>query len=651
MAQRTKTIEYAFDFATASVASATARDFTQLAAVAIPETSSRTFRSVTLECSAVDNGTAAASNTAVLIGIALGGVGRSDVTVTVTITNSGENQGFLWTRDVTSYFVTNYTGATMTADCRLTVTGNTTSNCTAKLIITYDYDDSAATTRIRTVKIPMDGNTGDLTTSFTNMGGVASQIPLLDTFLPETSKVFRDIFFQIEYNTGTTVATSSELTMRYDGATSVTELAHARTLNSGVSCRRIDKLLATLTTSATHSVEALTTSTTGNPCPCLSGVLVVTYEYDHTNSTTLMNSAQFSAYTERGYNAGTATGDKARYSPIFTVQEPATITLVQSGIMVSFVGGGTTTHDLRVGSQASRTFVHNAAAYCKMLNFMRRLDSGAAGGSGHTIARGFNTMTIDVFTTSATDGNRGTCPSGIVYLNYTSGKDADGDGVHLHTTHWISRAYLSTGQLLGRNQVTTSVTPIIAETDYWISSVTHQTIIQISGTGATDLAIVMHCEVQSGEAEAAGWRNIMSWIFESDNEAGYFFGWHDEGLFKQWSGDPRPRVLDIETNRDYRFDTNISSTALWQFSTLVTYHAITYAIADSITESGGGTVTIKAHLDATAGLLPEGIKIANTSRVGNGAYSMTWFDNTVKVFARARESASLVGISDNALDV
>src|SRR3989304_1484898 len=95
MAVRNKTIEYAFALSTASVASATARDL----------------------------------------------VARDDATVTQTIANSGENQSFLFSRDVTSYFVTNYTGTSMTADCRLTVSGVITSNATAKLIITYEYDD------------------------------------------------------------------------------------------------------------------------------------------------------------------------------------------------------------------------------------------------------------------------------------------------------------------------------------------------------------------------------------------------------------------------------------------------------------------------------------------------------------------------------
>ena len=229
MAVRNKTIEYAFALSTASVASATARDFTQLAALAIPETTSRTFRSVTLEVSAVDNGTAAASLTAVLIGIALGAVARDDATVTQTITNSGENQSFLFSRDVTSYFVTNYTGTTMTADCRLTVSGVITSNATAKLIITYEYDDGD-TTQIKTVKIPMDGNTGNLTTSFANLGGVASQIPALDTFLPEASITYRDIFFQMDTHSGTTAAAAQVLNMRYDGSTTVADLTNARTL-------------------------------------------------------------------------------------------------------------------------------------------------------------------------------------------------------------------------------------------------------------------------------------------------------------------------------------------------------------------------------------------------------------------------------------
>jgi hypothetical protein len=168
MAIRTKTIEYAFPLDTTSVTTGVSRALAQIAALVISETTSRTFRSVILEVFLTESGTVAASLTAILLGIQLGAVAFSDATVTQTIANSGENQSFLFTRDVTSYFVTNYTGTTMTCNARVTATGVTTINCSAKLIIKYEYDD-AATTQIKTVKIPIDGNIGNLTTAFTTV--------------------------------------------------------------------------------------------------------------------------------------------------------------------------------------------------------------------------------------------------------------------------------------------------------------------------------------------------------------------------------------------------------------------------------------------------------------------------------------------------
>lgn len=646
MAIRNKTIEYAFALSTASVASATARDFTQLAALAIPETTSRTFRSVTLEVSAVDNGTAAASLTAVLIGIALGAVARNDATVTQTITNSGENQSFLFSRDVTSYFATNYTGTSMTADCRLTVTGPITSNATAKLIITYEYDDGD-TTQIKTVKIPMDGNTGNLTTSFANLGGVASQIPLLDTFLPEASKTYRDIFFEMNTHSGTTAAAAQVLNMRYDGSTTVADLSHARTLVTDVFTRRIDKLLGAITTSAAHSIEANTTSTTGGPYPCLNGVLVVTYEFNSSTSTTIMNSIQLATMDEAGWVGGTATGDKSRFTRDVPVQEPATITLVQSGILCSFNDAGAVTLDLRLGSQASRTFTHAASAHGGGMTSMRRFDSGAVGGAGMTLARGYNSLVVDWFTTSATAGNIGSNMSGLVYLNYTSGKHASGVGVHTHSTHWIIRPH-ATGNLVQRLQVAGTTTPIVPETNYYLTALAYQLIIHTSGTGAANLALAFQCEVQSGEGEAGGWRGLYSAVYTTDAEVGPSIAFcRARSEFTRWPNDADTSRLNLETARDYRYDVNVTASTFWQAAAILTYHSITYSIAGTVTGSSGGTVNIKAHVAVEAGSVSKGTEIASTSRVGNGAYSMTWYDNTVNVFSEAWESSTLIGRSDD----
>ena len=248
MALRTKTIEYAFPLNTASVASATLRTFTAIT-VNIPETTSRTFRSVIVDFSSQDGGAAAASTTAILTNVQIGAVAVSANTVTQTITNSGENQSFHFLRDATAYFQTNFTGTSQTVTVGITNTGNVTQNASAKIIITYEYDDSAATTRIKTVKIPIDGNNGALTNAYVNVGGLASQIPALDTFLPEASKVYRSIFFEMLVHTGASVVTTSTLDVSYNGgAATVADLTYASTLNTDISYRRIDSISGSFST-------------------------------------------------------------------------------------------------------------------------------------------------------------------------------------------------------------------------------------------------------------------------------------------------------------------------------------------------------------------------------------------------------------------
>lgn len=645
MTLRTKTIEYAFAQSIASVATATARDFTQLADVAIPESTSRTFRSVTLEVAAIDGAAAAASITSVLIGIALGAVARNDATVSFTLTNSGENQGWLWSRDVTSYFASNYTGTTMTADCRLTITGIASINANAKLIITYEYDDASATTRVKTVKIPMDGNTGNLTTSFVNLGGVASQIPNLGSFLPEASKTFKSIFFEMNVHSGTSAAATSNLDMSYDGgSTTISDTSWGWTLNSDTSCRRIDELTATLNTGAAGSIQAKCISTTGSPYPCLNGVLVVTYTYNHSTTTSVMNSIQLTCLDESGWMGGTATGDKTRFVREFFAEEPGTLALVQSAVMVSFNLSGSNTMDIRTGSQGSRTYVHGATAHCGGMTNMRRIDAGESGSTaGFTLARGANSITFDMFGSSGTAGNIPSNSSALLYLNYTSDLHSSGDGVHNHTTHWMVRPY-ATGGAVQRLQSTVAITPNIPEANYWIVGVSYQLILQTMTTTPNPGAVAFQCECQSGEAEGAGWHALYSSIYESDAEMGFSLSYaRGRTDFLRWPSDwDTGGRLNVETARDYRFDAAITGVAVFQAAMLLTYHSITYAIAGSVTGSAGGTVTIKAYRTDT------GERVASTSRSGNGAYSMTWFDNTINVFVEARESSTLLGRSDNA---
>ena len=646
MTLRVKTTEWGFPLSSASVATTVARTFTAITVYA-PETTSRTIRSAHLEFFLHDGSTTAANITALNLSVQVDAIAVSAATVTHTFAQSGENYSLIAIKDVTAYFVTNFTGASHSITAAITATGATTINASCKLVLTYEYDDAAATTRIKTVRIPMDGNNGNLTTAYVNLGGVASQIPALDTFLPEASKIYRNIFMQWDSHDGHTAAGASTLDISYDGGTTtVSGLAQAQTdLNSDVFVRRIDNLTATLNTAAAANLQAKCTTVAATPYPCLNGVLYVTYEYDHSASTRIMNSIIIGAADDPGWAGGTATGDKSRFTRTLSIQEPGTITLVQSAVQLWMADAGAITLDLRVGAQASRVYTHPTSAHCGGMSVMRRIDSGATGGAGVTIARGAsNTLTVDWFSTSATANNIGSNITGICYLNYTSDKHADGDGVHNHTTKWCTQPH-ATGNLVQRLQRVPTITPIIPEAAYWLSGLVYEIVLGMFNSTPVALGLTVLCEEQPGEGEGAGWRPIYTGFLVSDTESGTFITYgRARDDFKRWGADADTSRLDIETARDYRFDCSATGMAMWQMVSFVTHHAITYQIAGNITGSAGGTVTIDAH-DAN------GIEIGATSRVGNGAYSITWYDNTSPVYVEAYEDGTHIGRSDNAVAV
>lgn len=698
MAQRLKTVEYAFPFSsliTAAAASVTAgafvvgqgytitaigtTDFTLIGAssntvgvkftatgvgagtgtalptrifsnitVDIPETTTRTFRSVILEITCFDAATVAASATTFQSDISISGTILAAASIAATITNSGENQSFIFTRDVTAAFVSNFTTGSHVIGTSCQIAGIATQNASAKLIITYEYDDSAAATRIKTVKIPIDGATTNLTTTFANVGGVASQIPNLSTFLPEASKTYKSIFFEWITHTGTTAAAGSTLDISYDGGTTtVSDLTHAATLNSDVWYKRIDVLTGTLNTAAAASVQAKVTSTTGKPCPCLCGWLTVTYTYDHSASTRIINSIQMAIMDENALSGGITTADKSRWERTISVQEPGTITLLQSAVMASFIGSGALTLDLRVGAQASRTFTHAATARSGSVTAMRRIDSGAAGGAGITLTNGYNDLVIDWFTSAATLGAIASNMSGTLILNYTSDKHADGDAVHNHTTQWAICTYDRAASFVVANGNRIQIaaanikTPIIPETNYWLAGMAYQVYLQPFGTAAGNIALGLLGKVQATEAALAGWRSFYSAMYESDAEVApsLMYG-RARDDFKRWPQDPDTDRLDPETARDFRFDNNLVVSAtngvIWQAINMLTYHSIapisTVNILDKVS-----TGAMELHIyRAIDGLQIYGEVVPN----GSTSRTFPWYDTSQELFAVAYDPTS-----------
>jgi hypothetical protein len=278
------------------------------------------------------------------------------------------------------------------------------------------------------------------------------------------------------------------------------------------------------------------------------------------------------------------------------------------------------------------------------MTITRRIDSGETGGvAGVTLARGKNTITYDIYTTSATAGNIGSNLTGILFLNYTSDKAAAGDGAHNHTTQWLSRPY-ATGNLVQKITYTPTTVPNIPETDYWLTNSGFQINMFTSGTGSGNLSLVYSGEINAGESYGAGWLDFYTAVYASDAEIGpsqVFF--RTRNVFKRWPNDPDTERLDIETSRSLRFDCNVNAAVGHHAIQYVTYHNITATISGTISGSAGGTVQIRAFRT------DNDEEVGSTSRTGNGSYSMTWYDDTISVYVVAYESTTLKGTSQQAV--
>lgn len=638
MALRTKTIEYVFPQNEAALAAATRFDFTAKT-LNIPENTSRTFRSVIVQISMRQNDAAAASLSSWLIGIKLGAAAFDDATVTDTLNNSLDHASWFFIRDVTSYFTTNFgSGTSQTCQVGLQLGAVTSANHTAKLIITYEYEEQQ--TRIKTVRIPLESTTGALTTTTTEIG--TNQVPNLDSFLPESTKVYRDVWFEVSGNESVLGTVDTSLDLALDAEADDPDAVHESALTTGCWFLRIWER-NDMTTSATHAFKAATTdATTGMTFNHLAIVLCVTYEYDHTNSTTILNSLMMPFITSDQTVGRTVAADQTVVQRTFFIEEPSTISLVQSGVLLTFFISSTGP-DLNVacGSQADRAYTSLGTASAGQFSLMQRIDSGAAQGVGVSLARGKNTITVECYTTSSTVLSYPL--TGILYLNYTSGKATAGDGVHNHT---IVLDIMDHAADVAQ-RASSSVAPNIPEADYWVNNLSilsQSNWVLMLNNIPTNYSIV--AEMKSGEGPGDGWAELWSGAipYGGSELMVVTLSIDASRLYRRYPNDPDASRMALETARVYRAYIGQHVQHWVSLLQYVTYHALTFAISGTVTGSGGGTVNIAAYTNPATGNRE---LIDKTSRSGNGTYSITWYDNVENVFVEGREDASHVGRSDD----
>jgi hypothetical protein len=643
MATRCKTVEFAFPTNQATLNATTER---ALAAVTVylPE-SSKAFKSVTLEMGCTDHHatTGVSSATSFAMTIQLASLSPDTVTVTDTVVDAEESLVYHVSRDVTSYFTSNWTGTSMLATASITVGGNATNNHWAKLKITYEYDD-ASTTHIKTIWYPIETTRTLLTTSYQTVGG-ANAIPAIkgsSSILPEDSVTIRQVWVELLGNQCTDGTDDFSLDVKLTSDTTEQTTLY-----------RVEAALATpgwlhaiwdVTSSDLDAEQPFEAKVSGvtNRVVHLSGWVGITYEYQPAATEWVWNSLMIPAFDEADQHGSTTSARKTLHVKDFWIAEPGAITIRPSQVFAFY---SDTTQgsaiSLWVTGQSARTFPTSNSGASMVLS--QRIDAGGTSGQGITFNRGRNRIKVNAFGDTSNPGAYSAI-NGFFIVNYTSGKAAAGVGTHNQTRHFALGWYQADATNLeyGSESPAPPKTPTIPETDYFLNTVAVQTtwMAEVDVHQAVRVQ-VQYTGVEGAGGDGAGWANVYHGAVASSDENWLRWTTADcTRLFKRWTGDVDGARMDLEVSRRWMF-LNAGSAWVGSIGLLVTYHSITAPVRGTLrgTAGDGSGLTVDISRSAT------GEKVLAATTVTGGRYSATWYDDTEPLVADVYEDESHMGRS------
>lgn len=544
-----------------------------------------------------------------------------------------------------------------------TAAANATTNAiqafTPRMWLTYMYDDSA-TTQLKTVMIPMEPNASGITTTLAIQG--TYQIPPLDTFCPEASKTFKDIHLLIQGNTTAGSGATFNLTVDAgdDNPTSSRVLGVSALDNAGAT-GTFDTYIASWTndiqTQMDHQVRART-SLAAASFKFLSMVLIVTYEFNASTTTRVLNSIQIPMLEEPGYIGGSSTYQGFENKDLW-IAEPGTIEPRQSAICFSFADPaalgsvvprfGWNLHNSSVqefASLGSRTFTapSNTAG---MITAQWRIDDKQDIWTNpvmNEIQRGHNRLQVTWYGTAGTGGGT----TALLYLNYESDK-ASRMGKHVRTLRTTRVAPQSS--LVITNFRYDLPGPYI-EPDRFLVAMGYE-IRSVAAAATRSYVLRMAPSFADDTAfsdDGLGWRPLFSQYIRTDAERGIHIMWvRGRNEFVRWTGDPQENVregrvpMNSHEDSTKTFALDCSEAALSSAVEMHTYHCHTFTVSGTVsgyTGTGAGiTVDIfRANTDE---------KVLTLTTTTGGAYTGTWYDSAEPLYAVARQDATHLGRSND----
>lgn len=620
--------------------------------ITIPETSSRIFRSVQLQVGFRDSASAASITAWQIEGHLNGAPTSSGGTVTNTLTNTGDHQAYIFTRDLTGYFSSSFTGSTHQFLVSGSITGLATIGHSAKLTISYEYNDnnivSGPVSASKTVRIPLESSGSTLSTLplVQSLGtGSFPNVPLLDTYLPENGKIYDDIFFEIQGNDAGNAVTTFQLQTVIDSGSANTRHTCSQALNSAVYYYDIQNVSGSLTTSQSHFFKA--NSTVAARFTGLGAILHVTYRYSVPSSSQVMNSLVLNGIKDEGGHipfSGSVIGPitVGKYYDTFLINEPGvdSSSLRQSGIVGYLQDTGGIPLSMSVGTQlyANRNQVVGSTQVGPYTFFHRADESGSSNIKGINMQRGYTPF---VSSWCSLLINVGTGLSGLLYLNYVSNIHPEGPGAHNHSIYKIQQ-YTSASTMIYWIP-TCSVS--IPETNYFING--NIPVASAVFGVVTAEAMNLYSQYSGSEGPQAGVSgglvNIGDCSVSTDGEVGYspFMGAKGRDYYKAHPLDPNVYRQDITKQRTIIF-TSVNAVAAKHLSTWVTYTSKTYDVNGIISNypSGDGSGLQVDIIDTI-----NNNDLYHATTIAGGIFSSSWYENVNNLMAICNVDSTHKGVS------
>ena len=637
MATRLKTVEYTMPVL-ASMVDNTLTALTSIT-ISLPEAPSGTdFKSVIALVSAMQTASAGGNITIRRVDFSVGGATAGTHTNSDLYTGSGEDVFVFHAANMTSHFVANWTtGTSKTFAASVLINGNATAaaftNVNVTIYITYEYDDTA-TTQIKTVRIPLNAPVGALGTA--KPGTALDTIPNLSTELPEASKVYRSSYITLQGMRSSNVTTDATITMQLDNTTAITSGDFEGRGATNYFMRYVWDCSAVLNTASTMGFFAW--GSVANMWFHMQAWLTITYEFDATSSNDVYVSLMLPMEISSPMG-GTTSSDYQRGNREFFIEEPGTVT-TKNIAFYSFWDQAAALAGLnqRIGTGSFVTYTPNDASAVIAGSNAAMIRNDTA----FTLTRGRNSLNWDVYRTDTVDLGFNT--SGFWIANYTAGKPSTGYGAANHTVFWNLNAFFDGASNVIRT--IPAIAPVLPETDRFYTAIGTRYFYFTDSTGN---AAGVTVQVERLAAEGGiQWESAYTDIGATDPETGLHSTFSQiRSLFRRWEDDvyADPSRMNLQTARRWRTVLANRANSFDYLDLIFTYHSITFTVSGDITGSSGGTVTISLHRASN------GEKILETSRVGDGAYSLTWYDNTENVYTEAYESSTKIGRSDNGVAV